>query len=225
MFKKWVICLIVLTFGLTAPLFANRNKNSSYDWVDDLMDEVKLHKVLQVLVINMDDDELLKKNIFISVSRSRDFNAYVDSWELKGPLGDSERYYSIKITRGLMDVLNDEEEMAIIAHELGHIANGDLDRNLFKRMRNGLIRVFSFNQLGSTRFSEQVKANEFAVILLKHCGVNPGVLLWAYEKQVEAMVMLYKSRSSGRKAKVTSSRRHRKIISRLKKFIEQVELR
>ena len=56
--------------------------------------------------------------------------------------GLNERQYSITVTRGLMNALNDQEMEAVLGHELTHIRNGDVRMLVIAVVIAGVISFF-----------------------------------------------------------------------------------
>ena len=55
--------------------------------------------------------------------------------------GLNEKQYSITVTRGLIDALNDQEIEAVLGHELTHIRNGDVRMMVIAVVIAGVICV------------------------------------------------------------------------------------
>ena len=56
--------------------------------------------------------------------------------------GLNEKQYSITVTRGLIDALNDQEIEAVLGHELTHIRNGDVRMMVIAVVIAGVISFF-----------------------------------------------------------------------------------
>ncbi|MBV9953723.1 MAG: M48 family metallopeptidase [Pseudolabrys sp.] len=56
--------------------------------------------------------------------------------------GLNQKQYSITVTRGLLDALNDEELEAVLGHELTHIRNGDVKMMVIAMVIAGVISFF-----------------------------------------------------------------------------------
>ena len=56
--------------------------------------------------------------------------------------GLNQRQYSITVTRGLMDALNDPEIEAVLGHELTHIRNGDVRMMVIALVIAGVLGFF-----------------------------------------------------------------------------------
>ena len=56
--------------------------------------------------------------------------------------GLNEKQYSITVTRGLMNALNDAELEAVLGHELTHIRNGDVRMLVIAVVIAGVISFF-----------------------------------------------------------------------------------
>lgn len=57
--------------------------------------------------------------------------------------GMNDRQYAVIVTRGLMDMMNDDELEAVIAHELTHIRNGDVRLMVVAVIIAGVIAFFA----------------------------------------------------------------------------------
>jgi len=57
--------------------------------------------------------------------------------------GVNEKQYTITLTRGLINMLSDDEMEAVIAHELTHIRNGDVRMMIFAMIIAGVIAFFA----------------------------------------------------------------------------------
>lgn len=57
--------------------------------------------------------------------------------------GVNEKQYTITLTRGLINMLSDDEMEAVIAHELTHIRNGDVRMMIFAMVIAGVIAFFA----------------------------------------------------------------------------------
>lgn len=109
---------------------------------------------------------------------------------------------SVRIFSGLMDVMNDDELMAIVGHEMGHIRNSDTlgamrKAYLASAARNvlgaagGAVGALSASALGSlaekltsARFSQQQEyaADDFSFGFLLRNGYDPYAMASALEK-------------------------------------------
>ncbi len=56
--------------------------------------------------------------------------------------GLNDKQYSITVTRGLIDALNDQEIEAVLGHELTHIRNGDVRMMVIAVVIAGVISFF-----------------------------------------------------------------------------------
>ncbi len=109
---------------------------------------------------------------------------------------------SIRVFSGLMDLLDDDELMAIVGHEMGHIRNSDSLGAMRKAYLSsaargvlsaagGAIGSLTGGQLGSlaekyasSRFSQQqeFRADDFSFGFLQRNGYRPGAMGSALEK-------------------------------------------
>jgi heat shock protein HtpX len=67
--------------------------------------------------------------------------------------GVNQRQYSVTLTRGLINTLNDDEIEAVIAHELTHIRNGDVQMMVIAMVITGVVAFVSemiFRSIGNT---------------------------------------------------------------------------
>jgi heat shock protein HtpX len=67
--------------------------------------------------------------------------------------GVNEKQYTVTVTRGLMDALNDAELEAVIAHELTHIRNGDVKLMIVAVLIAGVVSFFGEMVVRGARFS------------------------------------------------------------------------
>ncbi|WP_375462768.1 M48 family metalloprotease [uncultured Methylobacterium sp.] len=84
----------------------------AFDFVDD-RDEPRLCRIVETLAIGMG-----LPAPYVGVSPSPALNAFA--------CGIRRRDAVVVVTRGLIDGLDDDELAAVIAHELAHVANGDI---------------------------------------------------------------------------------------------------
>lgn len=112
---------------------------------------------------------------------------------------------NVRVYTGLMDLMNDEEVLGVIGHEIGHVAHKDT-KNLFKKAlltaaaRDGLtslggtIGKLSRSSLGDlsetligakhSRKAEE-KADDYGYSFLKKNGKNPWAMAMAFEKMLQ----------------------------------------
>lgn len=109
---------------------------------------------------------------------------------------------SVRVYSGLMDILNDDELLGVIGHELGHVAHQDT-KNQYKRAiltaaateglsaSSNTIATLSQSTLGkigqalaSSSFSrkQESSADEFGYDFLKGMGKNPWAMATSFEK-------------------------------------------
>lgn len=109
---------------------------------------------------------------------------------------------SVRVYSGLMDILNDDELLGVIGHELGHVAHQDT-KNQYKRAiltaaateglaaSNSTIATLSQSTLGkigqalaSSSFSrkQEAAADDFGYEFLKGMGKNPWAMATSFEK-------------------------------------------
>lgn len=109
---------------------------------------------------------------------------------------------SVRVYSGLMDILNDNELLGVIGHELGHVAHQDT-KNQYKRAiltaaateglsaSSSTIATLSQSTLGkigqalaSSSFSrkQESAADEFGYDFLKGMGKNPWAMATSFEK-------------------------------------------
>ncbi|MGL5447352.1 MAG: M48 family metallopeptidase [Rhabdaerophilum sp.] len=67
--------------------------------------------------------------------------------------GVTESQYTVTVTRGLMEALNDAELEAVIAHELTHIRNGDVKLMIIAVLIAGVVSFFGEMVVRGQRFS------------------------------------------------------------------------
>ena len=102
---------------------------------------------------------------------------------------ESGKKYSVHVTRGLLKILNSEEEIAgILAHEMGHVKLGHYDKGV-KRNAGWTLLGLVLGQAGGLAqaagtlgmnlaekgFSrgQEVEADDYGTELLKRAGYNP----------------------------------------------------
>ena len=109
---------------------------------------------------------------------------------------------SVRVYSGLMDLMNDQEVLGVIGHEVGHVANKDT-KNAFKEAlrtsalrdvlgsAGGTIGMLSDSQLGaigeallSKSYSrkQETKADTYGYNFLKARGINPMYMATAFKK-------------------------------------------
>lgn len=109
---------------------------------------------------------------------------------------------SVRVYSGLMDILNDDELLGVIGHELGHVAHQDT-KNQYKRAiltaaateglsaSSSTLATLSQSTLGkigqalaSSSFSrkQEAAADEFGYDFLKGMGKNPWAMSTSFEK-------------------------------------------
>lgn len=109
---------------------------------------------------------------------------------------------SVRVYSGLMDILNDDELLGVIGHELGHVAHQDT-KNQYKRAiltaaateglsaSSNTIATLSQSTLGkigqalaSSSFSrkQESAADDFGYDFLKGMGKNPWAMATSFEK-------------------------------------------
>lgn len=193
--KKVLGCPLILIIILTAsPLASLQENDRSYQNLS--LGEKRLKGILDHLIEKTGTGLVSKKNNFkLSVLETPFFRAEVEPVEIGELMPDysseDAQFFVIYISRGLIDILTHEEQVAVIAHEIGHIVNGDFAVSPFKIMTTLLIRIMSFNKLGhNEEAEEEIRADKFAVSLLKRCGIDPQALLTALEKFYDGNIPL-----------------------------------
>lgn len=109
---------------------------------------------------------------------------------------------SVRVYSGLMDVMNDDEVLGVIGHEVGHVAHKDT-KNAFKNalltsaLRDGIssyggtVATLTDSQLGdlgetlvSAKYSQKQESNadDYGYDFLKRSGKNPWALAMAFQK-------------------------------------------
>ncbi|MCM1369387.1 MAG: M48 family metallopeptidase [Candidatus Amulumruptor caecigallinarius] len=109
---------------------------------------------------------------------------------------------SVRVYSGLMDVMNDDEVLGVIGHEIGHVAHHDTKNAMKTALRTtafrdvlgadtGVIGTLSKSQLGAlgetlvnSKYSQSQESNAdtYAYHFLKENGKNPLVLALAFKK-------------------------------------------
>ena len=101
---------------------------------------------------------------------------------------------AVTITRGALNILNREEVQGVVAHELGHIYNGDMKISMrLAAMVMGFffvlyiaLRIFQFSSFGDRRSNDEKKGNPLlvaAIILM-----IAGVITWFFGSILKAAV-------------------------------------
>lgn len=109
---------------------------------------------------------------------------------------------SVRVYSGLMDLMNDDEVLGVIGHEIGHVAHKDT-RNAFKAAlqtsalrdvissAGGMVATLSDSQLGAIGETllqkgysrkQESNADTYAYYYLKSNGKNPLVMAQAFRK-------------------------------------------
>ncbi len=109
---------------------------------------------------------------------------------------------SVRVYTGLMDIMDDQEILGVIGHEMGHVAHHD-SRNSFKQalMNEALsdalaststkVAALTDSQLGtisnalvSSKYSRKAeeKADDFGYDFLKSYGRDPRAMVYAFRK-------------------------------------------
>lgn len=144
---------------------------------------------------------------------------------------------SVRVYTGLMDLMEDDEVLGVIGHEIGHVANKDT-KNAFKKalersaLKDALasssdkVAVLTDSQLGaigeqlaSARYSrsQEAKADEYGYEYLVKAGKNPWAMATAFEK----LQSLENSGSSVSKSLQNFFSDHPDTASRIKKISER----
>ncbi|WP_317167788.1 M48 family metallopeptidase [Spirosoma sp. KUDC1026] len=113
---------------------------------------------------------------------------------------------SVRVFKGLMDLMSDQEVLAVIGHEIGHVANQD-SRDAMKQalqrsaIRNGgaalpgVIGSLARSQVGGiadqlvgAKFSrkQETEADDYSYNFLKRNGYNVTALATSFEKLAKA---------------------------------------
>lgn len=142
---------------------------------------------------------------------------------------------SIRVYTGLMDLMNDDEVLGVIGHEIGHVAHKD-SKNAFKQAlltsaildaagaTSSKVRALTDSQLGAlgeallnSKFSRKQESNadDYGYDFLKANGKNPWAMAMAFAKLEE----LEGGHSAGAMAKMFSS--HPQTPNRIKHIVER----
>ncbi|CAN1540929.1 HtpX Zn-dependent protease with chaperone function [Rhabdaerophilaceae bacterium] len=96
----------------------------------------------------------LTENLCISRGMAVPKLAIIDTDALNAyASGVNESQYTVTVTRGLMETLDDAELEAVIAHELTHIRNGDVKLMIIAVLVAGVVSFFGEMLVRSQRFS------------------------------------------------------------------------
>ncbi len=134
----WVVIAYRINVGLIGALTGAREV--------DPKAERKLHAMLENLCISrgMPTPRLM-------VIEQQALNAFAT--------GVNDRQYTITVTRGLLDSLNDAEIEAVLAHELTHIRNEDVKLMIVAVVIAGVISFVSEVAFRSMRFSGSARSS------------------------------------------------------------------
>lgn len=109
---------------------------------------------------------------------------------------------SVRVFSGLMDVMNDDELLGVIGHEIGHVAKHHSKKALKAQLINdaardvlgakgGMVGALSDSQLGAigatllnTKYSrkQETEADDYGYYFLKSHGKNPLGMATAFQK-------------------------------------------
>lgn len=204
--KKTLGPFLLLIFVLAAPLLAS-DQDYYRDCHDIDLEEKRLEKVMNYLIEKAGSDLISEKNNFrLTVYETPLFMAGVEFVEERELLpdyssGKAKHLFIISINHRFIDVLTPEEQISVIAHEIGHIASGYFSVSPFRKMITLLVRVISLNKLGNFDFDEgkilkaDIRADKFAVSLLKRCDIDPQALLTALDKFCGGQIPLKREKS------------------------------
>lgn len=112
---------------------------------------------------------------------------------------------SVRVYSGLMDLMNDEEVLGVIGHEIGHVAHKDTKNAMKQALLNSalfdgigatgdLAARLTDSQLGtigqsllSSKYSrkQETNADDYGYDFLKNSGKNPWVMAMAFNKLQE----------------------------------------
>ena len=112
--------------------------------------------------------------------------------------GVNESQYTITVTRGLMNLLNDDEMEAVIAHELTHIRNGDVRMMVFAMVIAGVVAFFAemfFRYLSGYRHSRSSSSSDEKSKGGAAAAIALAALLVAVAWALSLMIRLALSRS------------------------------
>jgi len=98
-------------------------------------------------------------NIYFNIIEDDSLNAYAS--------GINEKTYTVSLSRGIIDKLDDEELEAVIAHELTHIRNRDVRLLVVSIIFVGIFAFLTEALLRSIRFSGRGRGkNNGAIIII-----------------------------------------------------------
>ena len=178
----------------------------------------KYTKRLKQLTKNMKDADGIRLNF--KVYQTKDLNAFAC------PDG------SVRVFSALMDILDDNELLGVIGHEIGHVAL----RHSKKAWRSALLRSAASDAIGSqsstwARLSDsslgsitsaalsakhsryhETQADDYGYSFLKRCGKNPWAMGLAFKKLKAAMGLAFKKLKAlskdGNNSKLLLSAKH-----------------
>ena len=85
---------------------------------------------------------------------------------------------SVRVFSGLMDLMNDDEVLGVIGHEIGHVAHKDTKR----AFKNALLTSAFMDGIASTGNVAAALTDEYGYKFLKDHGKNPLAMAMAFEK-------------------------------------------
>ena len=111
---------------------------------------------------------------------------------------------SVRVYRGLMDLMNDDEVLGVIGHEIGHVALKHSKREIQNAYitsavldgvaaASNTVATLTDSQLGAlgeaalnARYSkkQEIEADDFGYEMLKAVGKNPTVIIQSFQKML-----------------------------------------
>ena len=151
--------------------------------------------------------------------------AVVDQREPNAWVTFSLNKYSITVTKGMLELLDNEDELAgVLAHEIGHIKLNHYGRTVTRSILWGLLfraagsssgidpldLGYALAESGFSR-EQEVEADDYGIELAAKAGYDPWGLVHALEKMAEAG---YKTSPSGFNSHPPTERRLQHVRAR-----------
>lgn len=232
--------IVVLTLAVAwLPFVGQAQNNSNPSLMQALMQAVSSATVSDAQVADLSRQAIKEMDAKNPVAAANDpytvrLNRIVSRHQTMGGLPLNYKVYkvpdvnafatadgSVRVFKGLMDVMTDNELLAIMGHEIGHVINHD-SKDAMKRglqlsalrtgiaSRSGTIGKIAQSQVGdvanylmSAKFSRQqeTEADDYSYDFLKRNGYNVLALATSFEK----LAKLSGGAQSGKLASIVST--------------------